>query len=50
MGKRLLRNTEWAVLIVSILLFVIGSIALFSAYNSNCITSWGIIYRTDKWS
>ena len=31
MGKRLLRNTEWAVLIVSILLFVIGSIALFSA-------------------
>lgn len=31
MGKRLLRNTEWAVLIVSILLFTIGAIALFSA-------------------
>lgn len=31
MGKRLLRNTEWAVLIVSILLFAIGAVALFSA-------------------
>lgn len=31
MGKRLLRNTEWAVLIVSLLLFAIGAVALFSA-------------------
>lgn len=31
MRKRLLKNAEWSVLIVSILLFVIGAVALFSA-------------------
>lgn len=31
MNKRILRNTEWGVLICSIILFVIGLIALFSA-------------------
>lgn len=31
MRKRLLKNTEWTVLIVSILLFIIGAVALFSA-------------------
>ena len=31
MNKRILRNTEWGVLICSILLFAIGLIALFSA-------------------
>jgi cell division protein FtsW (lipid II flippase) len=31
MKNRLLKNTEWTVLIVSIILFIIGAIALFSA-------------------
>ncbi len=35
MGKRLLRNTEWTVLIVSVLLFVIGAVALFSATQTS---------------
>lgn len=34
MNKKLLKNTEWSVLIVSLLLFVIGLIALFSATQS----------------
>ncbi len=34
MKKKLLKNTEWTVLIVSLLLFVIGLIALFSATQS----------------
>lgn len=31
MQKRLLKNMEWAILIVSILLFIIGAVALYSA-------------------
>ncbi len=31
MRNKLLKNTEWAVLIVSIILFIIGTVALFSA-------------------
>ncbi len=31
MGNKLLKNAEWSILIVSIILFIIGSIALFSA-------------------
>ena len=31
MRNRLLKNTEWSVLIVSIILFIIGAVALFSA-------------------
>ncbi len=31
MKKKLLKNTEWTVLIVSVLLFAIGAVALFSA-------------------
>lgn len=34
MGKKLLKNTEWAILIVSIILAVIGLIALYSATQS----------------
>jgi len=34
MGKKQLKNTEWAVLIVSVILCVIGAIALFSATQS----------------
>ena len=34
MGKKLLKNTEWAILIVSVILTIIGLIALFSATQS----------------
>lgn len=34
MKKKLLKNTEWTVLIVSLLLFIIGLVALFSATQS----------------
>ena len=34
MGKKLLKNTEWSILVVSILLTVIGLVALFSATQS----------------
>lgn len=34
MGKKLLKNTEWAILIVSVILAIIGLIALFSATQS----------------
>ena len=34
MGKKLLKNTEWIVLIVSVLLAIIGLVALFSATQS----------------
>lgn len=34
MGKKLLKNTEWTILIVSIILAVIGLIALYSATQS----------------
>ena len=35
MGKKLLKNTEWSILIVSILLTIIGLVALFSATQSS---------------
>ena len=31
MKSKLLKNTEWSVLIVSIILFIVGAVALFSA-------------------
>ena len=34
MGKKLLKNTEWVVLIVSVILAIIGLVALFSATQS----------------
>lgn len=34
MGKKLLKNTEWVILIVSVILTIIGLIALFSATQS----------------
>ena len=34
MGKKLLKNTEWTILIVSVILTIIGLIALFSATQS----------------
>lgn len=34
MGKKLLKNTEWAILIVSVILTIIGLVALFSATQS----------------
>ena len=34
MGKKLLKNTEWIVLIVSVILSIIGLVALFSATQS----------------
>ena len=34
MGKRLLKNTEWSILIISVILAIIGLIALFSATQS----------------
>lgn len=34
MGKKLLKNTEWIILIVSVILVIIGLIALFSATQS----------------
>lgn len=34
MGKKLLKNTEWTILIVSVILTIIGLVALFSATQS----------------
>lgn len=34
MGKKLLKNTEWTILIVSVILAIIGLVALFSATQS----------------
>ena len=34
MGKKLLKNTEWTILIVSVMLVAIGLVALFSATQS----------------
>ena len=31
MGKKLLKNTEWTILIVSVMLVILGLVALFSA-------------------
>lgn len=46
MKKKLLKNTEWTVLIVSLLLFVIGLIALFSATQS---TEYGEFKKQIQW-
>ena len=35
MGKKLLKNTEWSILIVSVILVIIGLVALFSATQSS---------------
>ena len=35
MGKKLLKNTEWSILIISVILVIIGLIALFSATQSS---------------
>ena len=46
MKKRLLKNTEWTVLIVSVLLLVIGLVALFSATQS---TDYGDLKKQIQW-
>ena len=46
MKKKLLKNTEWIVLIVSLLLFGIGLIALFSATQS---TEYGEFKKQIQW-
>ncbi len=40
MNKRVLRNTEWGILICSIILFAIGLIALFSATQETGISEF----------
>ena len=44
--KKLLKNTEWTVLIVSLLLFAIGVVALFSATQS---TEYGEFKKQIQW-
>lgn len=46
MGKKLLKNTEWTILIVSVILAIIGLIALFSATQS---TEHGEFKRQLQW-
>lgn len=46
MGKKLLKNTEWAILIVSVILAIIGLIALFSATQS---TEHGEFRKQVQW-
>ena len=46
MKKKLLKNTEWTVLIVSLLLLIIGLIALFSATQS---TNYGEFKKQIQW-
>lgn len=46
MGNRKFKNTEWAVLIVSLLLFIIGAVALFSATQS---TEYGEFKKQLQW-
>lgn len=46
MGKKLLKNTEWAILIVSVILAIIGLIALFSATQS---TEHGEFKKQVQW-
>lgn len=46
MKKKLLKNTEWTVLIVSLLLFAIGLVALFSATQS---TEYGEFKKQIQW-
>ena len=45
MGKKLLKNTEWTILIVSVILAVIGLVALFSATQS---TEYAEFRRTTR--
>jgi len=44
--KKLLKNTEWTVLIVSLLLLLIGLVALFSATQS---TEYGEFKKQLQW-
>ena len=46
MRNKLLKNTEWSVLIVSIILFIIGTIALFSATQT---TELGEFVKQIRW-
>lgn len=46
MGKKLLKNTEWTILIVSVILAIIGLVALFSATQSTDYDEFG---RQAKW-
>lgn len=46
MKKKLLKNTEWTVLIVSLLLFTLGLVALFSATQS---TEYGEFKKQIQW-
>jgi len=46
MGKKLLKNTEWTILIVSVILAVLGLVALFSATQS---TEYGEFRRQAQW-
>lgn len=46
MGKKLLKNTEWTILIVSVILAVIGLVALFSATQS---TEYAEFRRQAQW-
>jgi len=46
MNKKLLKNTEWTILIVSLILFAIGLIALFSATQAN---GYGEFKRQLQW-
>ena len=46
MKKKLLKNTEWTVLIVSLLLFIIGLVALFSATQS---TEYAELKKQVQW-
>ena len=46
MRNKLLRNTEWSIIIVSLILFAIGMIALFSATQS---TEYGEFRKQIQW-
>ena len=46
MWKKLLKNTEWTILIVSVILAVLGLVALFSATQS---TEYGEFRRQAQW-
>ena len=46
MRNKLLRNTEWSIIIVSLILFTIGMIALFSATQS---TEYGEFRKQIQW-
>lgn len=46
MGKKLLKNTEWSILVVTVILTIIGLIALFSATQSTEYEEFG---KQVKW-